>query len=381
MKIGIVCPYNYYRHGGVQICVKEIADELEKRGHTVKILAPRPRKKPATEDSRVVLIGGSTEFNTPFATKSDLGLSASNEKIDQLLAAENFDVLHFHEPGAPVLPVQVLSRSQTCNVGTMHAALPGGMMTKSYQKMMAPLAKYVESHLHAVTAVSEIARITAQTYLPNNIVDITIVPNGINIADYAPKAAQKQSSKIKTIVYIGRLEKRKGVRYLLEAYALLRQDHEDVRLIIAGDGDLRSSLEAKVKKYSIPDVSFAGFVSEEEKVRLMQTADIYCSPALYGESFGIVLLEAMAAGCVVVAGNNPGYASVMTGRGRLSLVTPTETTDFAQRLELMLYDKDIRELWLNWAKTYVQQYDYSKVVDQYEATYRKALKIYTAKKS
>ena len=113
---------------------------------------------------------------------------------------------------------------------------------------------------------------------------------------------------------------------------------------------------------------------------LLQTADLYCSPALYGESFGMVLLEAMAAGCVVVAGNNPGYASVLQERGRLSLVNPLSTIDFSQRLELLLYDQDVRDIWLSWANKYVIQFDYSHVVDAYEAAYRDAIKASTKKR-
>jgi phosphatidylinositol alpha-mannosyltransferase len=376
MRIGLVCPYNYFRPGGVQVCVREIADELKKRGHYVRIIAPRPRKLPKAAAKDVILLGGSAEFNTPFATKSDVGVSASNERIDAILQTENFDVIHFHEPGVPVFGLQVMGRSQSANVATMHATLPDGMVSKSFEKIMKPVAKYIESHAHALTAVSPVAQAAALAYSP--AAQVVVVPNGINLAEYTPQKALPPKGSSKTIVYIGRLEKRKGVKYLLDAYALFRQTHADARLIIAGDGGLRRNLEGRVKKYAIPDVSFVGFVSEREKVRLLQTADLYCSPAMYGESFGIVLLEAMAAGCVVLAGNNPGYSSVMTDRGRLSLVNPESTVDFAQRLELLLYDEPLRGLWLDWAKNHVQQFDYRRVVDQYEAVYQQALKTHQA---
>lgn len=375
MRIGLVCPYNYYRPGGVQVCVREIANELKSRGHYVRVIAPKPRRLPAETDPDVILLGGSAELNTPFSTKADVGMSSSNEKVDALLAAENFDVMHFHEPGLPVFGLQLMSRSRVANVATMHATLPDGMVSKSFEKIMSPVAKYIESHAQVHTAVSAVARDAALVYSPQ--AELEIVPNGIRLSQYQPtKSFKRPHNKVKKIVYVGRLERRKGVKYLLDAYAELRESHDNVELIIAGDGDLRSNLVARVKKYDIPDVSFVGFVSEEEKVRLMQTADLYCSPAMYGESFGIVLLEAMAAGCVVVAGNNPGYASVMTGRGRLSLVSSENTTDFAQRLELMLYDQEVRGLWLKWATEYVKQFDYSNVVDLYEKTYRRAMKKY-----
>jgi phosphatidylinositol alpha-mannosyltransferase len=258
----------------------------------------------------------------------------------------------------------------------MHASLPGGVVSKSFEKLMTPFAKYIAPRLHAITAVSVVSMQTALAYVPD--ADVDIVPNGINLKTYqrTTENISSRSTKKKTIVYIGRLEKRKGVRFLLDAYALLRQTHSDISLIIAGDGKLRAGLEARVAKYNIPDVSFLGFISEKKKIELLHTASIYCSPALYGESFGIVLLEAMAADCVVVCGNNPGYSSVMKDRGRLSLVNPLSPTDFAQRLEMMVYDDQVRELWTEWAKAYVKQFDYTKIVDQYLAVYKKAIHNY-----
>lgn len=377
MRIGLVCPYNYFRPGGVQITIREVANELKSRGHYVRIIAPRPRRTPKEVDSDVILIGGSAELNT-FATKADIGLSVSNEKIDAMLAEHNFDVIHFHEPGMPVLSMQLLGRSKVAHVATLHATLPEGRMIKSYQKLMLPIAKYMKPRMHVLTAVSEVAEATARVYVPDS--DIRIIPNGIRLEEYLPKKLHQPTNK-KTIVYVGRLEKRKGVKYLLQAYALLRQQRGNVQLIIAGGGDLRSTLEQYVEKYQIPGVTFKGFVSEAEKVRLMQTADVYCSPAIYGESFGIVLLEAMAAGAVVVAGNNAGYSSVMTGRGRLSLVNPEATEEFAQRLELMVYDEEVRTLWQAWAREYVQNFDYVKVTDLYEKAYKDARKKWRARQS
>ena len=377
MRIGIVCPYNYFRPGGVQFCIRDIAHYLEERGHYVRVIVPKPRIVPKDIDKNVLLVGGSTEFNTPFATKADLGISTSNEKIDALFAEQKFDVVHFHEPGIPVLSAQLISRSIAANVGTMHATLPEGVVTKSFEKLMIPFAKYLEPKIDIITAVSSVAKTTALLYSPQ--ATIRIVPNGIQLSHYAIKK-RRQIGPQKTICFIGRLEKRKGVRYLIDAYADLRKTHHNVRLVIAGDGRLRKSLEARVEKYDIPDVEFRGFISEQEKIDLLQTADLYCSPALYGESFGMVLLEAMAAGCVVVAGNNPGYASVLQERGRLSLVNPLSTIDFSQRLELLLYDQDVRDIWLSWANKYVIQFDYSHVVDAYEAAYRDAIKASTKKR-
>ncbi|MCA9344384.1 glycosyltransferase family 4 protein [Candidatus Saccharibacteria bacterium] len=376
MRIGIVCPYNYFRPGGVQVLIRGIADTLQQRGHYVRIIAPKPRKVPKDVPDDLVLIGTSTEFNTPFATKADLGMSGSNETIDALFEEHKFDILHLHEPGMPVLSAQLLSRSNAVNIGTMHATLPSGAVSKSFVTFMLPYAKYIDPKIDLVTAVSDSAKQSAIVYSPKR--KVTIIPNGIDINKYQPKdnkdKNRSMTNKTKTIVYVGRLEKRKGARYLIEAYAELCKHHKDIRLIIIGDGGLRKSLEAQVEKLQAPNVKFLGFVSEKKKIEYLQKADLFVSPALFGESFGIVLVEAMAAGCVTLAGNNSGYQTVMTGRGRLSLVNPKSTDDFWQRMELLIYDQEIRKLWLEWAKNHIKQFDYSIITSMYLDVYKQGLK-------
>jgi phosphatidylinositol alpha-mannosyltransferase len=147
-------------------------------------------------------------------------------------------------------------------------------------------------------------------------------------------------------------------------------------LRIGGNGVKKNALLKIVDQYEIPDVTFLGYVAEQDKVQLLADADVFCTPALYGESFGIVLLEAMAVGTPVIGGNNSGYASVMTGKGRLSLVNPLSTEDFAQRLELFLYDDDIRKLWIDWAAKTVAGYDFTVVANHYEKIYKQTVKQY-----
>lgn len=358
--------------GGVAEIVVQLQKSLQAKGHEVIIITPRPRKHLDHPPKDMILVGRSAKMNTPFATMVDFGFEADGDEIQHILDTEQFDVLHFHEPWVPLLSRQILSRSTCVNVATFHATPPDTLMGKSILSVVTPYTKSVLSYLHSYTAVSD----SAAEYVRSLTKDpVIIVPNGVDLERFvAPRHKQKGNKK--TILYLGRLEKRKGVDYLLPAYARLREEHDDVRLVIAGSGVKRRTLERYVEQYEIPDVTFAGFVQEEDKVKLIADADLYCSPALYGESFGIVLLEAMAVGTPVVAGNNPGYASVMTGRGRISLVNPKSTEDFAQRLELLLYDEPVRKLWQQWAKEHVMQYQFDRVADEYEAVYKQALKVY-----
>lgn len=204
--------------------------------------------------------------------------------------------------------------------------------------------------------------------------DITIVPNYIDLQLYRGTKEYKRDSN--TILYLGRLEKRKGVKYLLKAFAELAERDSKVKLVIAGDGPERDKLEDWVYTHEVPRVTFLGAVSEKKKLQLLKTAAVYCSPAIYGESFGVVLLEAMAAGTPTVAGDNSGYRCVMKDRGLLSLVSPKETADFARRLEVFLRDEGTRESWLEWANQYVEQFDSGKIIDQYEKVYKDVVRNY-----
>jgi phosphatidylinositol alpha-mannosyltransferase len=311
-------------------------------------------------------------MNTPFNTMADVAYEADGDEIEAMLEEQKFDIIHFHEPWVPLLSRQILVRSKSINIGTFHAKLPESIVSKSIMNTVGPYTKSTLGYFHAYTAVSDAG---AELIRDMTTETVHIIPNGIELSRFEGINKHKNSSK-KKILYLGRLEKRKGVDYLIRAYEDLRHNHDDVELIIAGKGVKDSYLKKIVSQNNIPDVTFMGYIKEEDKAQLMAVADVFCSPAIYGESFGIVLLEAMAVGTPIIAGNNSGYSSLMTGKGRLSLVNPKSQVDFTHKLELMLYDKDIIKLWKNWAKTEVQKYDFKLVAKQYENLYERALKIH-----
>lgn len=371
MKIGIVCPYDVVRGGGVQEHVLAQASELRARGHTVKILTPKPRNQDVSQLNQedYIFIGSSAMVKTPIKTSLELGASLTRDQVDEVLAAEKFDILHIHEPEVPFLGSQIVAKATCPIVATFHALYPETPMARTIETFRIPYSRSIFSKLTELTAVSDAAATFVRERTGRHV---HIVPNGIDLQKYSfePQTAPKGH---KTILYIGRLEKRKGVIYLLKAYKKLTEHRDDVSLVIAGTGELRESLEEYVHRHDLPNVSFLGYVSEEKKLELLHEAAVFCSPALYGESFGIVLLEAMASGTVTVAGGNAGYSSVLQGTGRQSIVDPKHTLGFSRRIDLMLDDTGIRKAWLNWAKKEVQQYDYPKIVDAYEAIYKDAL--------
>jgi phosphatidylinositol alpha-mannosyltransferase len=343
---------------------------LRELGHEVRILTPRPRKHLDLPGDGVIFVGGSAKIKTPLKTSLELGMSLTRNEVDDILAEEKFDILHIHEPEVPIIGSQILAKAICPVVATFHAIHPETPMARTIETFRIPFSRSIFSKLSAMTAVSDAAAIFVRERTTQ---EVQIIPNGIDLAKYTFNP-QPASSGRKMILYIGRLEKRKGVRYLLKAYQQLVEKDANVELVIAGDGELRESLEAFVDDNKLPHVGFLGYIEESEKLDLLHKATVFCSPALYGESFGIVLLEAMASGTVTVAGANPGYSSVLQGTGSLSLVDPKQSDEFARRLELLLSDHELRAAWLNWAESYVQQFDYHKVVARYEILYKQVLK-------
>lgn len=375
MKIGLVCPYSIIRGGGVQEVVKALQIEYAKHGHEAIIITPQPKEPYHSKSHPVIFLGTSTDFKSPLATTTQLSASVLTDEIDTMLERERFDVLHFHEPWVPVLSRQILSRSKCANVATFHAKLPETIASRALAKVVIPYTKPLLRHIDAFTAVSDAA---AEYVRSLSDAPIEIIPNGIRYASFRrPSGLTEQPKRPPTILYVGRLEKRKGVKYLLLAFQLLQQRQPGSRLIVAGDGVDRDKLEELTDELRLQNVDFRGYIDDREKLELLHSADVFCSPALYGESFGIVLLEAMASGLVTVAGNNPGYESVMTELGQLSLVDPRDTKEFAHRLELLISDQGIRELWKKWAKKTIRRYEYGKVADMYMDVYARTVAAHT----
>lgn len=358
-----------FKGGGVQEHIAATQAELNRRGHEAVIITPQPRSYKGDTPEGMMFVGGSADFKSPMHTVVQVSVTASPEKVAAVLEAEKFDVLHIHEPWIPIVSRQLLSRSQAVNIGTFHARLPDTRVSKTIEKVIKPYTKSILKYIDFFTAVSD----PAAQYLRHLAqVDVRMITNGIDLTKYKPDTSAHFDRP--TIFYVGRLEKRKGVKYLIKAFKVLQERMPDAQLLIGGTGPDREKLEQLVSEQEISNVEFLGYLEDAEKIRIMQKADVFCSPALYGESFGIVLLEAMACGTPTVAGNNPGYETVLKETGALGIVNSKDATEFARRLEIFLTDQQFRKLWQTWAKSYVKQFDYRRIVDQYEELYNEACK-------
>ena len=340
MKIALVSPYDFAYPGGVNVHVSSLERHFTKMGHDVKIIAPLSRGVSALGD-RFIRIG--TAIPLPAGgTICRVTLSPKlGHTIKAVLGEENFDIIHLHEPFMPMLCSAVLRFSNTANVGTFHAfgGRPGYRFGWPISTVM---LKRRSRKLHGKIAVSKAAMEFASKYVRGYY---NIIPNGVDIKHFSPDVSPIEEfcdGKL-NILFVGRLEKQKGLYYLIKAYRWVKKEIPNSRLIIVGPGvRLRRKYEKKVIRDKLGDVIFVGGKSQEELPKYYKTADIFCAPATDLESFGIVLLEAMAVGKPIVATNIEGYNSLVTHGVNGLLVPPRDSEALGRALISLLTDESLR---------------------------------------
>jgi phosphatidylinositol alpha-mannosyltransferase len=335
MKIGLVTPYIYPLPGGVNQHVRYLYENLRLRGHDVRIISSSHGLQRASEGD-VIRIGRG--FSMP-ANGSVGTITVSPRFLSQVrdvLEREQFDVLHFHEPFVPFLSLVVLGLSNSVNVATFHAF---GGFSPAYQlgsRLMRPSI----GRVHGRIAVSAVARHFIDRFFPG---DYKVIPNGVDIGRFERAVPiAKWQDGTKNILFVGRFEARKGLLDLLKAYRILRKTGCNCRLLVVGGGPQAKEARRYLATRKLGGVEFLGRVSDDERDALFKTADVYCSPATGRESFGIVLLEAMAAGTAIVASDIHGYKGVIR-RGREGLlVPPGKPKELAGALATLLSDDELR---------------------------------------
>jgi len=307
MKIALVSPYDFAYPGGVTSHISNLSRELIRTGHQVKILAPSSVPPDALLPDEVIRLGRPVPVPSG-GSVARLCLSLwLLPQVREILRREQFDIIHLHEPLAPFLPLLVLRLSTSVNVGTFHAFHGSTRVYFASRRLLRPSFQ----RLHGRIAVSPPALQFVSKYFPS---EYRVIPNGIDVDRFAKEITplpEFQDGKV-NILFVGRLEKRKGLKYLLGAFGRLKWDHPNVRLIVVGPGNLDRDSYRILGERNLQDVVFVGGVSQEMLPRYYRTADICCFPATGKESFGIVLLEAMAAGKPVVASDIDGYNGLVT---------------------------------------------------------------------
>jgi phosphatidylinositol alpha-mannosyltransferase len=339
VKILLVSPFDFDSPGGVNEHVRQLDREYQRLGHDTRVLAAASELGDS-DDGHVLRLGASLPIPTNGST-ARLTLSPFVAgRVKQFLATEPFDVIHLHEPLAPMLPLAVLLHSTSVNVGTFHAARKTNiwyMYTKAILDMFF-------SKLDARIAVSESAREFVDSYFPAHY---EIIPNGISVENYHPDTPplEQFDDGRPNILFVGRFdEPRKGFRHLIRAMPAVRSQFPSARLLVVGQGDA-SRYERFMAQHALTrdDVVFAGYVDDALKARYYASATVFCAPSTGRESFGLILLEALATGVPTIASDIPGYAAVIRQGIDGLLVEPKSADALALGIVRLLADSELRQ--------------------------------------
>lgn len=365
MKIALVSPYDCAYPGGVFAHISHLYEQFIKMGHNVKIITPCSDKRFPLDSQDIIALG------RPFPIRSGGSIAratlspALSSPVRAILEQESFDIVHLHEPLGSTLPLTTLRVSQSVNVGTFHAfhGEPRGY------RIMRPFVMRWFKKLDGRIAVSKPAMEFISKCFPGRY---DIIPNGIDLEHFSADVPPIESfcdGKL-NILFVGRMEKRKGLRYLLAAYKQVKKEFPNSRLIVVGPG-ARREYERMVRRANLEDVVFTGYVSDEDLPRYYKTGDLFCAPATGEESFGIVLLEAMAAAKPIVASHIEGYASVMSHGTEGLLVPPQDEQALATALIHLLGDKSLRQEMGARGRLNVEKYSWQniarRVMDHYNS--------------
>jgi phosphatidylinositol alpha-mannosyltransferase len=371
-KVGFVFDDTLDSYDGVAQYVKTLGTWLSLSGYEVRYLVGQT-KMSEWSGGKVYSLAKNQKvtFN---GNQARIPLPANAKRIKEVLDREQFDVLHVQAPYSPFLAQKIINRvpDHTAVVGTFHVA-PSGVLSDWGGHLLHVMYMHSLRRFDKMLSVSPAAADYAKSAFG---LSTEVLPNVVEISKFKEAKKKKLSEYSNSILFFGRLVKRKGAKELLQAFHVLALHNPDVRLIIAGAGPERESLQNEVKRLKLQNrVSFLGFIKEEDKANLLASADIVCYPSTGGESFGIVLLEAMASGAgIVIGGDNAGYRSVLGKQSQL-LFDPKNSAALAAKLSELLKNKEMVMRLHTWQQKEVEKYDVSavgpKLVKIYEAAIAK----------
>jgi len=370
VKIGMVSEFFYPQPGGISEHIRALSRELRLRGHEVTVITSHIHGKVAERDPRVVRIGRSQPIRYNGAVSRFTWGSCLRRKMRAALETGGFDVLHVHNPHQPILPLVALSQTRCPAVGTFHSNNPGDLGTTLLHPLMRPLVNRLDVRL----AVSPTARWAASRHYPGRY---EIVPNGVDYSFFSEAAGEESvfpglDPGKKKILFVGALVRRKGLPYLLRAFSLLRQQRRDIELVVVGDGHGRRRMQKFLPEELSADVHFVGSVPRVKLADYYASADVFCAPSTGQESFGMVLLEAMAAGLPVVSFDIDGYNDVMEHGREGLLVQPRSIRGLADALAYCLDSEDERARFAAEGRVKARAHDWSEIARHVEKAYRKA---------
>lgn len=375
MRIAIVCPYDWSAHGGVRAHVAQLATQLS-AAHDVRVVAPASAPLAGDAADKLVVPVGRPR-SVPF-NRSVARIAPSVRAYRNTVAALRDlspDVVHVHEPEVPAVALAASMRAgrkgEPPVVGTFHA---WSDRDRAY-RAVSPAARRVAVRLAIRVAVSPAAQRYHADALRLPLGDFRVVPNGVDVDQFAdaeplPELADAERP---LLLFVGRLERRKGLEILIRAFLRLRAFRPEVRLCVIGDGPERSRCESLLPASVRPDVLFVGAVREADKARYFRSADVFVAPNLGGESFGIVLLEAMSAGLPVVASDIPGFRTVVRDGREGRLVEPGDGFGLADALGTLLDDSRLRAAMAEQGRRQADAHAWPRVAARVADIYREAM--------
>lgn len=362
-RIGIVCPYGWDTPGGVQSHVGDLAEYLIRQGHYVSVLAPAIDEESLPD----YVTSAGRPISIPYngAVARVLFGPIAFSRVRQWINNGSFDVLHLHEPAIPSISLLACWAAEGPMVGTFHAAAKRQKVTFA----VAPILEPVIEKLSARIAVSEAARETLTEHLET---DAIVVPNGIYARRYRDGVVDSRWSG-NTLGFIGRFEeKRKGLEVLVAALPKIIAEYPDVHIFIAGPGDSQEVLK-EIDSNLHPRFTFLGRISEEEKANFLTSIALYIAPNTGGESFGIILAEALAGGASVIASDIPAFDSLL-GHGKYGTLFESENSaDLSSKVIELLGDENKRRLIAQEGKRYAQEFDWDVVAEKIYDVYEMAM--------
>ncbi|MDP9068764.1 MAG: glycosyltransferase family 4 protein [Actinomycetota bacterium] len=358
MRVALVCPYAWDRDGGVQSHVRSLAEALRARSHDVTVLAPYRSRPPESDNGAVRVakaIGVPANGSVAPIAFGPLAAAATRRALRTIEP----EVIHLHEPLIPSVSLLALWNANAPLVGTFHAAADA-----SYgYRLAAPVLQRAARKLAVKTAVSDAARDLISRYIAG---DYALTPNGVDTRRFAEAEPLLQRSR-PTVLFLGRIERRKGLEVLIQAMTRLRD--LDAELVVAGSGPEERAAKTLAERLQVA-ARFLGRVADEDVPGLYRSADVYCAPGLGGESFGIVLVEAMAAGVPVVCSDLSGFRAVAGGAA--TLVPPGQAGPLADAIREALTDERRAAEMRKMSALIAQAFDWGRLVDGVEAIYARA---------
>ena len=363
MRIGIVCPYSFDVPGGVQFHVRDLAEYFLGQGHHASVLAPADEDTPLPDYVESVGRAVAVRYNGSVARLSFGPLTAA--RVGRWLDRGHFDVVHLHEPVTPSISVLALWAAEGPVVATFHTSnLRSRAMQAAY-----PLIRPSLEKISGRIAVSEDARRTVTTHLGG---DAVVIPNGVNVARFATAPSTERwtgTANAPTIAFLGRIdEPRKGLPVLAAAMPRVLERHPGTRLLVAGPGDASAARE-RLDPAVARATEFLGAISDEDKASLLASVDLYVAPHTGGESFGIVLVEAMSAGAPVVASDLPAFLRVLDGGRAGAAFRSEDSDDLAAQVLRLLGDPAGRAGLEEAGRRRAQVFDWSVVAEDVMAVY------------